>query len=946
MAVACVETLSRKYGIPVEDAEVLYEEVMTTIREVLREGNFESIGKWDIEAEFVRQADPATKQRVAIEAKGAIEKRSKRKIARELMTQSAATNADAHITEFLYDAQMLSAMREGMGWYKDLGKTDPVKAFKAFMMGDGSGLPGSRKSLSRLRESYDRQDFSLLIEYFQAHPEVDKMLNGVFESFNHSKQSAFRTNARKFFVQVIDDMMGDNFDAGTKESAFAKTLRHMTEQSTGRFVESGAFMQQRKGYTPYMPSSTAISQVAREDFVSMTLGEGIIDWRTAYPDNDLGRIARGDPSDPRTIKAREDLLGQMWDIYSGRAERAVDGTGKKGDAVAARYEKGLQLRFTDGEAWMKFHEMWGRAQDPLGLITSKINEQNRMASVMHGFGPQPEKGAFIVAQRLIERIRRGEVQLAPKVEAKVLAQLGAFNPMGGSRIVHDLKFDGIKSTFDSIQTIVNPHDGGLSMAFSEISGDTLYTVNGQVAKWASRMRVAKNMAALGRAVITAMTDVPNILFANVARGRNWTESVKAMVDAHKLRANMSSAEFSEIAPYIRMFADGSIGQYHSRFTLDEHGTMSKLQAMYFKTNFLTQWTDSMRQMSAITNMSWLGDNAGKGWENLPSRMKTTLAAHSITPEKWDALRETAWTGPDGQTYLIPGKIDELGLDRARMLAGIAQPNTALPWGAQRHFESKREGYVKDPELYKRQLKSELIGMLNDEVRYGVVESDDRVRYFSVRGTAPGSLTGEILRFMMQYKSYAIGLADRTWSRALFSGEGQGHALLPDRVSADMNLPKWIALSIATGYLTQGLSDLSKGYEPRDVTGEHGWQTFMSAMKKSGAGAVYGDMVFDSFNGYDKTWLHTAVGSVLGPVGDTGMDAAEVLWAGLQSGEKGFQKALTLAMNNCPYQNIFYARAALDYGVLYHLEEMFNPGVVGRRHQWNAENLGREALYEF
>lgn len=935
----CVQRLADRFGMSVSEAAAIYDDVMDSIRDLPEFPN-----SWDLDAEFVRRADPRTRQQLAAAAKTATEKKIRRKIATELMTQDAAANAEAHILEYLIDAQYLGALREGKGWYKELGKTDPVRALRAFMFGDGSGLPGSRQSLSRTREGYDRMDFGLLVEFFDENPDIHKMLNGVFESLNPARRTSFQAEARRFFVETIDKMMSETFDDGSKSGKFAKVLATMSEQSTGRFIEHGAFITKRKGYTPYLPSATKIAQASREDFIAETLRADIIDWEKSYPDKSLGSAARGDVNSPATVKAREELLGEMWDIYVGRVDRAEAGTAVRSDSIARRYEKGLQLRFTGGEAWMKFHEMWGRSSDPLGLITGKVNEQNRMAALMSGFGPQPEKGAMIVAKRLISRIKSGEIALTDAVKTKVLKELQAFNVLGGQRITDNLEVKTLRGAADTISTIISPKDGGLSMAFSEIAGDTLYTVDGTAAQWASRVRVAKNMAVLGRAVITAMTDVPNILFANVARGRTWGEATRSMIDAYKMTRRMSDADFKEIAPYIRMFADGAIGQYHTRFTLDEHGTMSRLQSIYFKANFLTQWTDAMRQMSATTNMSWLGDNAGKEWEALTPRLQNTLKAHGFTPDKWDGIRQATWTAPDGKTYIVPGKIDELDADHVRRIVDGGAVDPSAPWSIQRVHESKRARFLEDPELYRRQLKADLIGMLNDEVRYGVIESDDRVRYYSVRGTKPGTLTGEILRFMMQYKSYAIGLADRTWARTMFMGEGRGNPLLPDRATIDMNLSKWIALSIATGYLTQSLSDVSKGYYPRDLGGEHGWQTFLSAVHKSGAGAVYGDALFDMFNGYDQTWLHKAVGMAIGPIGDTAMDAAGVLWAGLQSGDEGFTKAFKFAMNNCPYQNIFYGRLALDYGVLYHLEDMVNPGAIERRHRWNKRNMGRKAFY--
>ena len=48
-----------------------------------------------------------------------------------------------------------------------------------------------------------------------------------------------------------------------------------------------------------------------------------------------------------------------------------------------------------------------------------------------------------------------------------------------------------------------------------------------------------------------------------------------------------------------------------------------------------------------------------------------------------------------------------------------------------------------------------------------------------------------------------------------------------------------------------------------------------------------------------------------------------------------------AMNNTPFVNLFYTRAALDYGITYNIQEMLSPGVLRRRERKLKKEFGQE-----
>ena len=67
------------------------------------------------------------------------------------------------------------------------------------------------------------------------------------------------------------------------------------------------------------------------------------------------------------------------------------------------------------------------------------------------------------------------------------------------------------------------------------------------------------------------------------------------------------------------------------------------------------------------------------------------------------------------------------------------------------------------------------------------------------------------------------------------------------------------------------------------------------------------------------------------------------YADLIRGDFEAGDAFYLALNNTPYVNLWYTRAALDYAITYHIQEMLSPGVLRRRERRLKEEFGQEFI---
>lgn len=209
----------------------------------------------------------------------------------------------------------------------------------------------------------------------------------------------------------------------------------------------------------------------------------------------------------------------------------------------------------------------------------------------------------------------------------------------------------------------------------------------------------------------------------------------------------------------------------------------------------------------------------------------------------------------------------------------------------------------------------------DRADHGIPMPGAAERAIMNQGTQPGTVVGEVFRHVMQFKSFPITMIRRGLGREI-RGTATGKADI-------RGLAQLIAGTTVFGYGAMVAKDILKLREARQFTGdfENDSKLLMAAMAQGGGMGIYGDFLFGEFSRYGRSAVATAVGPTLGQVDDV----AE-LWTRIRTGEDVGSNAFRMAMNNTPFINLFYTRAALDYIILYELQEMMNPGYLSRMEQ--------------
>lgn len=227
------------------------------------------------------------------------------------------------------------------------------------------------------------------------------------------------------------------------------------------------------------------------------------------------------------------------------------------------------------------------------------------------------------------------------------------------------------------------------------------------------------------------------------------------------------------------------------------------------------------------------------------------------------------------------------------------------------------------------LELRLRGFFADEMGSGFLEQDLRTRRLMLAGTKPGTDTGELRRYLAQFKGFPVAFTDRVLGRAL-----RGYT--PDeRLMQGRHLGSLMAGLLVFGYLAMTAKDFIRGYGPRDPTEPKTW---LATLFQSGGLGIYGDFLFGNANRFGNSVLENLAGP-------TPSAAANVigLFQRARDGEAKAGEAFNVILQNTPFLSLWYVRPTLDLLILNSIRESLSPGFIARQQQKRREEFGQERI---
>lgn len=418
-----------------------------------------------------------------------------------------------------------------------------------------------------------------------------------------------------------------------------------------------------------------------------------------------------------------------------------------------------------------------------------------------------------------------------------------------------------------------------------LDGRAALPENPTLAKIGANWRVLQNLSKLGGVVLSSLPD----LAVNAAMLRHNGVPLLHAYAQQMLALLPAGGETRALAAQLGGGIDMMLGDLAHRFQAENAvaGGVARASDKFFRLTGLAYWTDSMKRAGGLMLSNNLAERAAMTFDQLPGRMQTTLRRYGIEAAEWNQIRATPATAADGRAYIVP---ENVGAEDARR---------------------KLRAYIAD------------------QVREGMTEADAGSRAALTLGTRAGTASGEALRLLMQFKQYTTTFMGRTLGRE-FTRDGID-------VGGVAHL---IVATTALGYLSMTLKELAKGRNPREPKTGGDYVKLLTAAAVQGGGlGIYGDFLFGDNSRFGGGFVETLAGPTAGTLGEV----ARFLSQRLRGEGHPAAEAIRMGTGHAPFLNLFYTRAALDYLVLYRLQEWASPGFL-RRYERNVKRDNAQTFW--
>ena len=536
------------------------------------------------------------------------------------------------------------------------------------------------------------------------------------------------------------------------------------------------------------------------------------------------------------------------------------------------------LHFKDADAWYDYNLHYGRSNMREAIIDG-LSGMAQSTALMRRLGPSPSAQVDAL-YGMVERAMRN---------------------------AHDEK--GIRR--------LQAYKKALSNQLKEVDGTLNADAAPTLAAAGRAIRGLQSMAKLGGAVISGFSDAPVFSAEMAYQGQGFFRSLlSGMTD---LLHGRGTEEQRKILSQLGVFFDSMAGDVAARISGDETpGVMTRMQNMFFKLNGLAWWTDSWRRAAGLMMSHELALERGTSWMGLNKNLRRVFELYGIGSDEWDLFRLGKNRMADGREYLTPegfadvddGLIAQYAADRGK----VTKSGQVTAWII---AETRAE------------LEDKFRTYFRDRINYAVLEPDAKTRSKLRQGTSAGTVPGELLRCVTQFKSFPASYVQKVLGREVYgrAGDSRGNALramIDSDEKGEMigSLARLILMTTLFGYGSMTVKDILKGRTPRDPSDPATW---MAAFVQGGGAGIYGDFVFGEYNRFGNSLAASAAGPAAGTLSDIAN-----IWARVRDGDSAAQAMLRVLINNTPGNGLFYIRGPFDYLIGYNLYEMLNPGYFKRQ----------------
>lgn len=563
-----------------------------------------------------------------------------------------------------------------------------------------------------------------------------------------------------------------------------------------------------------------------------------------------------------------ELFSNIYDTISTGGANKLQGSGQRFSGMTAnRHAQSRQIFFRNAESFLNYHARYGD-RGIFDIMVGHISGLGRDIAAIETFGPNPN----LMFNSLLE---------------------DAVNKSAMS---------------DRVNTAnLNRYADKTRELYDFVTGNYKPIVRSRVATTLDSLRNLLTGSRLGSAAVTSITDQGTLMLMAKTNGMALGPAYKAML------ASLNPLNTNDRHHALRngLALESALSSLN-RWGVDNMGTnwTSKAATTVLRLSGLMKISDAAKEGYAASMMSSLGHIV---------RNNDSLAALTNT-NKFDAelIRRHGITDVDFSVW----KLAEL--DQWSGVNNILSPESILS------IPDSRLSHLPDPAGARFEAARKLVGMLSEEADMAVITPGTRDRLRLGAGSQRGTVGGEIMRSITQFKAFPFALVARMWAR--------GNALPTGLQKAYFGGTLLLATTLFGAAALQ-VNNIASGRKPQEM-GDTGF--WIEAMLKGGALGVYGDFIFSDKNSYDATMGEMAIG----PLGSSLTQFADLTLGNTRRALSGedthvgadavrFVKGLT------PGANLWYTKAVTDHLLFNQLQEAVSPGYLEKYTKRQQNTYGRE-----
>lgn len=529
--------------------------------------------------------------------------------------------------------------------------------------------------------------------------------------------------------------------------------------------------------------------------------------------------------------------------------------------VTSRHSESRVLHFKDAESWMEYQSEFG-GMPFVDLVEAHINGLSKDIALVENLGSSPRNSMRILMDAAEQKDWQKGLDADTTAKSRKRAQT-MFDEFTGQNTPQSEVLANLGLAYRSMNVA------------SMLGGTTLSSVTDQ-------------------AMIAKTASVHGIAFR-----KTFGELLTQL--------NPKNKEDRELAHSLGLATEemlGSIARWSDDGLTSVHGKSQKLARV---SSGIASQVMRVSGLNALTAASKVGFSKmlmekygrlsrSKAWADLDATDRELMEKTGLSERAWEVMR------------LADPVVDRKGnqLMSARSIYQI--PDDKL----------KAFG---DPQKVRDEVASQFQAHLLDEQGMAVVEAGLRERTWMSAGQKKGTGMGEIMKSMLQFKSFPAAFLMRHGSRAMSQPTLQGKA------AYGVSL---FAMTTLLGALVVQLKELSNGNDPQTMWDSDDPQKTMNFLTRSaiqgGGLSILGDILVAGTD----TSGRSATDFMVGPFGS---DVKAVL--GLTIGNftqyyedkdtNAANEAFRLVKGKIPAQNLWYTKAATNRMIFDEMQDMIAPG---------------------